>query len=134
MSTNNTQTPAPPGNANTNNTSTGGNAPTNTTPNTSNNTTSSTNSTRSNTTRRNRTNNNTNTNATQTQMKFKGKIEELAVLGTRLERGNKSDQFIIFRQSMKHHIGTTFNNPADLDPVIVDLANPIKALMKQVPK
>jgi hypothetical protein len=98
--------------------------------------TTNTNTTRNNTTTRrgNRTTTATNNSNTQTQLKFKGKIDELAVLGTRLERGNKTDQFIVFRQSLKHYIGTTFTNPADLDPVLIDLIDPIKKLMTQVPK
>ena len=111
------------------------NTPSGTAPNTSNsNTTGTISANKSSNNCRNIINNNTNTNKTHKQIKFKGKNEELAVLGIRLERGNKPDQFIIFCQSIKHHIGTAFNNPADLDPVIVNLINPIKNLMIKVPK
>ena len=40
----------------------------------------------------------------------------------------------MFRQSLKHYVGTNFSNPADLDSVIIDITNRMVELMTHVPK
>ncbi len=68
------------------------------------------------------------------QIKFKGKIEELPTLGTQIERNSHTDQFIVFRKGIKHYIGTTFNYPKDMDPVINEIENPMTTLATLLPK
>ena len=65
---------------------------------------------------------------------FKGAVEELGVLGTILEKYLKYyktyDKFIV---AILNYSGRTYDHGADLKPAILDLEDPLKALMKKVP-
>ena len=64
---------------------------------------------------------------------FKGANESIATLCTRAERKRK-DQYIVYQKSFEQYVTTTFSNPGDILPVIRDLADPMRELMKNIPK
>ena len=64
---------------------------------------------------------------------FKGANENVATLCTRAEK-KKKDQYIIFQKSLEQHVTTSFTNPEDILPVIRDLIDPMKELLKGIPK
>ena len=64
---------------------------------------------------------------------FKGANENVATLCTRAEK-KKKDQYIIFQKSLEQHVTTSFTNSGDILPVIRDLIDPMKELLKGIPK
>jgi hypothetical protein len=64
---------------------------------------------------------------------FKCANESVRTLGTRLERKDK-DQFLNLQKSLEQHIITEFKNPADIIVAIQDITNPMKPIMKDMPK
>jgi hypothetical protein len=57
----------------------------------------------------------------------------MRTLGTRLEKKDK-DQFLNFQKSLEQHVMTEFKNPADIIVAVRDIADPMKPLMKDMPK
>jgi hypothetical protein len=64
---------------------------------------------------------------------FKGANEALRTLGTRLERKDR-DQFLTFQKSLEQYVMTEFKNPADIVVAVRDIADPMKPLMRSMPK
>jgi hypothetical protein len=64
---------------------------------------------------------------------FKGANESVRTLGTRLERKDK-DQFLNFQKSLEQYVMTEFKNPADIVVAVRDISDPMRPLMKDMPK
>jgi len=64
---------------------------------------------------------------------FKGKIEDLAVLGARRERKQK-DQFMKFQKEIKNYVLTNFKNANDIIYAVRDSKDPRIEILKRLPK
>ena len=58
----------------------------------------------------------------------------LPVLKTKSEASQNPEQFALFLEAVATHVGTTFQEAADLDPTITDpFKDPMPSLLKTIP-
>ena len=62
---------------------------------------------------------------------FKGKVTELATLGTRDE--SKGDSFLVFQKELHEHVLANYKFPSDIAYLVKEMSNPVHNLMKSIP-
>ena len=62
---------------------------------------------------------------------FKGKVTELATLGTRDE--SKGDSFLLFQKELHEHVLTNYKFPSDIAYLVKEMSNRVHNLMKSIP-
>ena len=62
---------------------------------------------------------------------FKGKVTELATLGTRDK--SKVDSFLVFQKELHEHVLANYKFPSDIAYLVKEMSNPVHNLMKSIP-
>ena len=72
-----------------------------------------------------------NNNTTQ---RWKPLRDKLPTLSSKTEAMDKPDQFSTFIEKIQGHVGSTYDNPKDMDPVLTDpFTSPLSALVDDLP-
>ena len=68
------------------------------------------------------------------QSRFKGANELLPILQTKTEASQKPEQFTTFLDALRSHIGSTYEESTDLDPLLKEpFHNPLPLLLRTLP-
>ena len=68
------------------------------------------------------------------QTRFKGANEQLPILQTKTEASQKPEQFTTFLDALRSHIGSTYEESTDLDPLLKEpFDNPLPVLLRSLP-
>ena len=62
---------------------------------------------------------------------FKGKVTELATLGTRDK--SKGDSFLVFQKELHEHVMENYKLPSYIAYLVKKMSNPVQNLMKSIP-
>ena len=62
---------------------------------------------------------------------FRGKIENLAVLGTKDEK--KGDSFLTFQKELYEYVLANYKHPSDIAHLVKELENPMRRLIRSMP-